>query len=111
MTISVYIPIQQKQVFDLYHLFISVTSEVFMRILFLQNFAHEKFCEDKTIAKWQNHWSFIDAGKSCPSPKFLMWQICFHYQFPKIKLSQKISEFTVSLKDRIILDCPPPSIQ
>ena len=61
-----------------------------MRVLFLRNVA-------KSL-------SFIDVGKSCPSPKFLMWQICLSPLFPKIKFLQKVSEFTVSLEGRISKD-------
>ena len=32
--------------------------------------------------------SFTDVGKSCPSRKFSMWQICLLRLFAKIKFSQ-----------------------
>ena len=33
----------------------TVNSEIFARVLFLKNFADVKFCENKTLIKWQNH--------------------------------------------------------
>ena len=33
----------------------TVNSEIFARILFSQNFAYARFCENKTIAKWRDH--------------------------------------------------------
>ena len=32
----------------------TVNSEIFVRVLFLRNFAGAKFHENKTFAKWQN---------------------------------------------------------
>ena len=31
---------------------VTVNSEIFSRLLFTQNFAHAKFLESKTLAKW-----------------------------------------------------------
>ena len=33
----------------------TVNSEIFARVLFSQNFAYAKFCENKTLMNWQNH--------------------------------------------------------
>ena len=33
----------------------TVNWEIFGRVLFLPNFKYVKFCEIKTLAKWQNH--------------------------------------------------------
>ena len=33
----------------------TVNSEIFARTLFSRNFAYAKSCENKTLAKWQNH--------------------------------------------------------
>ena len=33
----------------------TVNSEFSARTLFSRNFAYAKFCENKTLAKWQNH--------------------------------------------------------
>ena len=51
-----------------------VNLEIFVRVLFSRNFAYyANFRENKTLAK--SLLSFTDAGKSCPSGKFLIWQI------------------------------------
>ena len=38
-----------------FHALDTVNSEFFARVLFSRNFAYAKFCENKTLAKWQNH--------------------------------------------------------
>ena len=36
---------------------LTVNSEMFMRVLFLRNFADAEFCENKTLAKWRKLFS------------------------------------------------------
>ena len=62
-----------------------------MRVLFLGNFASEKFCESKTLAKWRNH---SVVYKLWPRSEFLTWQICLG-SIGENKINAKISEFTV----------------
>ena len=50
------------------------------------------------IIPWRNDkttLTFIDIGKTWPSPKFLTLQICHLTLFAKNKILVKISEFTV----------------
>ena len=43
------------QLLKLLFLHTTVNLEIFMRVLFSRNFAYEKFCENKILAKWRNH--------------------------------------------------------
>ena len=55
----------------------TVDSEIFAMVLFSRNFAFAKFRENEILAKWQNHLSFTDIGKSCHSRDFFTSKICF----------------------------------
>ena len=61
----------------------TVNSEIFARPLFSRNLAYAKFCENKTLAKWQNTLSFMDIGKICLSRKFFTSLICLLMLFVK----------------------------
>ena len=51
---------------------------------FMRNFMNLKSSRNGEITL-----SFTDAGKSCPSREFLIWQICLLTLFSKIKFSRK----------------------
>ena len=69
----------------------AVNSENFARTLFSRNFAYAKFRENKTLAKWQNHFFvLIDIGKSCLNREFFTSLMFLLMLFAKIKLSRKL---------------------
>ena len=47
--------VSQKSVNHWWFINVTVDSEIFAKVLFSRNFAYAKFCENKTLAKWQNH--------------------------------------------------------
>ena len=61
----------------------------------LVSFVLRSFAKIKSSRNGKITLSFTDAGKSCPSCEFLMWQICLLTLFAKIKFSRIISQFTV----------------
>ena len=44
-----------SEVLNSFNLKITVNSEILARVLFSQNFAYAKFCENKILAKWRNY--------------------------------------------------------
>ena len=68
---------------------ITIDSEIFVRFLFLQNFAQAKFRKIKYSRNGEINMLITDIGKSCPICKFLTLQICLLMLFPKIKFSRK----------------------
>ena len=72
----------------------TLNSEIFVRILFAQNFAYAKFRENKTLAIWQNHCRLLiySVGKPCLSCKFFTsdLNICLlMLLFTKVKFLRK----------------------
>ena len=51
-------------------LFILLIWKIFTWVLSSQNFADAKFCENRTLVKWQNRSVIYWCSKSCPNCKF-----------------------------------------
>ena len=56
-------------------------------------FSSAKFCENKTLMKWQNHSVLSDVGKSCSSHEFLTSQTCPLTLLTKMKFSPNLQYF------------------
>ena len=67
----------------------TVNLEIFVRVLFLRNFAYGKFRENKSSRISKITLLITDIGKSCTCREFLTAKICVLTLFAKIKFSRK----------------------
>ena len=77
-----------------------VYSEFFARVLFSQNL--RSFMKIKLSRNGEIRLLFTYEGKSCPSRKFLTWQMCLLTLFASIKCSRKLPNLQYNLLEMTI---------